>query len=150
VSLDILNILQLWPPFGGVGTTTPTATSYTMTGPSSGYVGFGSDFLVTLGPGLVGTVTIVPSSPGLTGTFTPSSLVLTNTVRSGTLSFEPDDEGSGSIRVADDAGLADPADLDFTVTTLAPSGGGVNPVHVLKPAPLWRHGRLSDWRRPRG
>lgn len=98
---------------GGAG---GAATSYTLTGPSSGGVGVAStNFTVT--PNGTSTATVTPASSG-SGTFTPSSVTFDGTNAAKTFTYTPAST-SGSphtISVANDGGLANPTSLTYTVS----------------------------------
>jgi hypothetical protein len=124
VSLDLLDILQLSPPFGGAGSGLPVVTSYRLAGPSSGFVGLSSDaFVVTLGYGfLAAPVTITPNDSSAGGSFAPSSVTLTDSIRSASFAYVAASPGDDTIGTTDDGGLSDPASLPYAALAL-PSGG---------------------------
>lgn len=101
-------------------------TSYTLTGPSTGTVGFSAGpFTVTLGTGtLASPVTVTPSAGGGGGTFAPSSVVLSDTARSASFDYIPASAGAKTISVSDTGGLTDPSSLSFTAAAApAPATG---------------------------
>jgi hypothetical protein len=95
-------------------------TVYTLSGPATGEVDSPStNFTVTLGSGVVtGTIRITPAASAGTGTFDPTFLDLTQTVRSGTFTFTPTSVGARTITVTDDTGLTDPAGVAYTATAV--------------------------------
>jgi len=97
----------------------PTSvTTYTLTGPSTCIVGqASSNFTATLGSGtLSGAVVITPSVGAGGGTFIPSSVSLTDAIRSATFTYTAASAGSKTISLSDDAGLTDPAALSVTAS----------------------------------
>lgn len=93
------------------------ATSYTLTGPSSGYVGMASSgFTVTPNGTLTGTIT--PSDSGGGGTFSPSSLTWTGNNSAKTFTYTPGSAGTKTISTTNSASLADASSLTYTASTV--------------------------------
>lgn len=106
------------------------ATTYTLSGPSSGAISTASsNFTVALiGGGVASPVTVTPSSGGGGGTFTPVSVTLTTASPSATFTYTPASYGAKTISVTNSGSLIDPANLTFTslastYTLSGPSGG---------------------------
>ncbi len=112
--------------------TTPTATSFTLTGPSSGLINVAStNFTITPNDVYTGTITITPSGGGLSspivktfsGSATPQTFTITPTV-AGVVTLTPTNNGS----------LTNPSNLNYTgssptatsFTFTGPSTGTVN------------------------
>ncbi len=92
-------------------------TLYTLTGPSTGSAGSPStNFTVTLGSGaLAGTIVITPHDGGSGGTFQPTSISLTNTVRSGTFTVN-EAAGTFSISTTNSASLTNPSPIAYVAS----------------------------------
>lgn len=116
------NILVFGLGVGGGTEPEPVAT-YSLTGMASGFVGFPAGFEVALGFGsLDDPVVITPSSTG--GTFSPTSVTLTDEDRSGTFTFTPSLAGYRTISVSNDGGLTNPTSLDFQAVPTPSLGDG--------------------------
>jgi hypothetical protein len=112
----------------------PTALSYTsilfaytLTGPIAGDVAAAStNFTVALAAGVSvsGTVTITPhdAGTGTAGTFTPTTVALTNAAPSATFTYTPGSTGTKTISTTNSSTLVDPASLSYNATA---------PVHLL-------------------
>jgi len=120
--------VNVWRP-GQVGNT--TATYYTLTAPNPSATGIGipsGSFTVALPNGrfVSSAVTVTPNDGGAGGTFTPSSLVLSNASPTATFTYTPTETGSITIGATDNGGLNNPAAVTFTaqslVTTYSLSG----------------------------
>lgn len=94
-------------------------TTYTLAGPSTCTVGqASSNFTATLGTGvLTGTVVITPSAGAGGGTFSPSSVSLTDATRSATFTYTAASAGSKTIATTNDGGLTNPTSLSVTAST---------------------------------
>jgi hypothetical protein len=109
----------------GDRTFTCVATTYTLTGPSTGSPGVPStNFTVALPAGGVvpATVTVMPGDGGGGGTFTPTTVNLTTAAPSATFTYTPASTGAKTISATNNGGLANPAPLTYTATS---------PVHLL-------------------
>jgi hypothetical protein len=115
------------------GSTSGPATTYTLTGPSSGTVNVAStNFTVTPNETFTGTIT--PSASAGSGTFTPSSLTWSGTSDAKTFTFTPSTLGARTISTTDDGGLTDPASLVYTAIT--PPEPGANSSALWRKPPL--------------
>jgi hypothetical protein len=102
------------------------ATTYALSGPSSGTVGVPStNFTVQLPTGstVIGIVTVTPSDGGAGGTFTPTSVGLTTAAPSATFTYTPVSAGAKTISVTNDGGLTNPANLTYTAVAVGLSDG---------------------------
>ena len=135
-------------PVTVVATTAKVAT-YTLSAPSAGDVTMASaPFTVTLGPGAIsGVVVVTPSASNGDGTFSPPSVVLTNSSRSATFTYTPTLWGQRSIAVTNNRGLADPGTAPF-VGRVDLGSSGTAPGGNETPSPggfnLLANGALSD------
>jgi len=105
-------VTQGFLPSGGGG----TATSYTLTGPSSVTPGVPSTFTIT--PNGTTTATVTPSIAGLTGVFSPSTITLNNTTPV-MFTFTPN--YLGTLSTTNSGGLSNPSPISLTE---GGSGGG--------------------------
>lgn len=98
-------------------TTNPAAaTSFTMTGPSSGLVSVTStNFTVTPNGPYTGTIT--PSDGGNGGTFTPSSLSYSSESTAKTFTYTPASTGVKTISASASPSLTPPSSISYTVTS---------------------------------
>jgi hypothetical protein len=88
--------------------------TYSLSGPTSGEVERGATFTITLGPGtLPGTVHFTPSASNGDGAFSPASIDLSDTVRSGSFTYTPTLWGARTIVTTNNGGLTNPAPLSF-------------------------------------
>ena len=81
--------------------------AYTVTGPASGEVRSTAVVRVTLGEAVhpARAVRFTPSDSSGDGVFTPASIDLSDSVRSGSFSYTPDRWGKRTITIANDGGL---------------------------------------------
>jgi hypothetical protein len=105
------------------------ATTYTLTGPASGLVSVAStDFTVALPAGstVAAPVTVTPGDGGVgtTGTFTPSTVILTTAAPSATFKYTPGSTGAKTVHTNNNRGLTDPAPLTYTATSPGMADGG--------------------------
>ncbi len=109
-------------------TKTAVAT-YTLSSPAAGAVTMASEpFTVTLGSGAIsGSVVVTPSASNGDGTFSPSSVVLTNSSRSATFTYTPTLWGQRSIQVTNNRGLANPAAASFVGRSMIFGSSGTAP-----------------------
>lgn len=98
------------------------ASSYTLTGPSSGVATVASSaFTVT--PNGTSTATVTPATTG-TGTFTPTSVTFDGTATAKTFTYTPA-SATGSphtISVTNNGGLTNPSSLSYTVNSALARG----------------------------
>jgi hypothetical protein len=98
---------------------TPVATSYTFTGPTSGNVNSASaNFTVTPNGNYTGTITITPSGTGSTG-LTAKVLTFSNSAVSQSFTIVPTVAGSITLTATNKGGLTNPARLTYTVISKA-------------------------------
>jgi hypothetical protein len=93
------------------------ATTYTLSGPSSGDVGAAStNFTVALvaGTSVPAPVTVTPSAGAGGGTFTPTTVNLTTGAPSATFTYMPASVGTKTVAVTNSGGLTDPTSLTYT------------------------------------
>jgi lysophospholipase L1-like esterase len=95
---------------------TVPATGITLTGPASGFLNQATtNFTVALDPSLgttTGDVTVTPATD-LTGTFTPTTVVLNTATQSATFTFTPDVIGTHEISITNDGSL-DTVEVEVT------------------------------------
>jgi lysophospholipase L1-like esterase len=99
-----------------------TATSYTMTGPTSGLINVAStDFTLTPNGNFTGVIT--PASDGA-GTFTPTSRTWSGDASAKTFTYTPTSVAGSphTISSSDDGGLTDPATIDYAVSSNLTAG----------------------------
>jgi hypothetical protein len=101
---------------GSLGALPPTAT--TLAGPTASTVGVPSaNFTVgTDNPIQSGTVVITPSDGGSGGSFSPTSITLSNSVATGTFTYTAASAGTYSISTANNASLSNPSSLSVTAS----------------------------------
>jgi len=98
--------------------TTVSAATYTMSGPSSGIINQASgNFTVT--PNGIYTGTITPSDGGAGGTFTPTSLAFAGTSVAQTFTYTPASTGTKTISVSSSPALIDPLSVSISVSSLS-------------------------------
>ena len=97
-----------------------TASSYTLTGPSTDTISSVSG-PYTVTPDGVYTGTITPSDDGAGGTFTPSSLVFANSSSPQTFTYTPASTGTLSISTTSSPSITDPGNLTLNVGS-SPAG----------------------------
>ena len=112
--------------YGAGAAVVPEVTAYTVSGPTSGKIGYeAGPFVVTLPEGLeldpYSEVEITLSDNGAGGTFSVASIVLDEADRTDSFLYTPAVKGAVLFSFTNDAGLDDADDHPFT----ARSGGGV-------------------------
>ena len=116
-SISLANDGGIANPTPVVYTATPAVTpslTWVAPSPSTGALGVASgNFTATLVNGAA-SVTVTPSS-SLAGTWAPSSRTLTPGAPAGTFTFTPSAAGSHSASLANNAGIAAPSALTYTV-----------------------------------
>jgi PKD repeat protein len=111
-------------PAPAVWTAQSLVTTYTVSGPASGTVASSSSFTVTLGAGwLNNPVAITPSASNGDGTFSPSSITLTNSNRSATFTYTPQLYDVRNIATTNNENLTDPAPTAFVSEVQLGSSG---------------------------
>ena len=113
-----------------------TASSVTLTGPTSGINGSTStNFTVGSDLPVTSSIVVTPNDNGGGGTFTPSTLIIGPEIPTATFTYTPASVGSKTISVANDGGLSNPSSITYTVmsntpaTTVSfsgPTGGSIN------------------------
>ena len=110
----------------GADSASNVASAYTLTGPSSGYVGIASsNFTVTPNGPPSGTVTVTPSDSSGGGSFSPSTVSFASGDPSAkTFTYTPGSAGAKTISTTNNGSLTDPSSLTYTATAaniVAPS-----------------------------
>ena len=91
--------------------TTPTATTFTITGPISGSVNVAStNFTITPDNPYTGTITITPSGGGLS---TPIVLTFSNSSSPQTFTITPTAQGTVTLVSTNDGSLTNPANISY-------------------------------------
>ena len=104
------------------------ATSYTLTGPSSGNVRSAStNFTVTPNAVYYGTITITPSGAGSTG-LSPTILTFNGSSAAQTFTITPLDSGVITLTGTNSNGLTDPATINYTANAVVPLAPTVSSV----------------------
>jgi hypothetical protein len=101
---------------------TSVASTYTLTGPSSGAVSVPStNFTVALPGGgvLLSAVTVTPNDAAAGGTFTPMTVALTTAAPSATFTYTPASTGAKTISTTNNGALTNPSSLTYTATAAA-------------------------------
>jgi hypothetical protein len=101
--------------------TAAPATSYTLTGPTTGQINAASDnFTVQPNGNYIGTIT--PHAATVTGTFSPSSLTWTGDSVAQEFSFTPTSgTGTATISTTSSPGLTDPSSRPYVVIPVGPA-----------------------------
>lgn len=99
-------------------TTAAPATATTLSGPSSGSVGSAStNFTVGANGAITGTVTVTPSDGGNGGTFSPTSVNISNGTPTAAFTYTAGSSGTKTISISDNGSLTDAAPLSYSATT---------------------------------
>jgi hypothetical protein len=103
------------PSLSYLVTAAPLASSYTLTGPATGYLSSAStNFTVT--PNALYTGTITPQVTGVTATVTPSSLSWTSSNAAKTFTITPTSgTGNATVSATSSPSLTDPTSLPYAV-----------------------------------
>lgn len=110
-------VMEKVPSYDAWQPNRPNATQYNFSGPSTGSNGVATaPFIVSLpnGQALPNPVVITPSTSG--GTFTPTSVRLTDSDRQATFTYTLVGTGAKTISVTNDRGLVDPASIVCTIS----------------------------------
>lgn len=105
------------PPYTAWNSNRAPASTYNFTGPTTGSNGVATaPFVVSLPVGvqLPNPVTITPSTSG--GTFTPTTVRLTDVDRTATFTYTLVGTGAKVIAVANDQGLTNPSSITCTIS----------------------------------
>ncbi len=115
IPISVTNDGGLANPASVTLTIASPVTTYTLTGPTSGDVAAASgNFTVTLGSGAIsGSLTFTPAASNGDGSFSPSSVTLTNSNRSATFTYSPTLYGSRTISTTNSGGLPNPSPVPF-------------------------------------
>ena len=90
---------------------------HSLSGPISGPSGVASsNFTVKLVPVITGTVVMTPNHGGSGGTFSPTSVSLTNASPIGTFTYTPSSKGTKKISITNNRGLFNPAGVAYVAT----------------------------------
>lgn len=109
---------------GGAGGASGDVTTLSLTGPDTGPVGaVSSTFTVAVSGPVATAIVVTPGSSSGGGTFVPASVTLTAAAPTATFTYTPTTAGTRAIGITNDRGLANPAGVSFTATTLT----GANP-----------------------
>ena len=109
-------------------------TTYTLSGPGSGTVASAATFTLTLGTGLLtNPVQITPSASNGDGTFSPTSITLTNTSRSATFTYTPTLYDVRNIVTTNNGNLSNPAPFAFIANSSATSYSLTSPNQTTGP-----------------
>lgn len=96
-----------------------SATSVTLTGPTSGLVSAASsNFTVGANGAITGTVVVTPSATG-GGSFSPTTVSINSGTPTGTFTYTPTSTGAKTISVTNNGGLSNPSNITYTVSTNA-------------------------------
>ena len=118
---------------GSPVTLTVSAAGYSLTGPTSGFVG--SALAYTLVPSAVVTDVITLSDGGVGGSFSPSSLILAGTSAPQTFSYTPSTAGTKTLTITSaDGGVVTASPVTLTVSAVGYSLTG--PTRGFVGAPL--------------
>lgn len=115
--VDPNRVMEKVAPYGDWRQHRPAASQYGMTGPTTGSNGVATaPFVISIPPGTVIPlpVTITPSTAG--GTFTPTTVRLTDVDRSASFTYTLSGTGAKTISVTNDRGLTDPASIVCTIS----------------------------------
>ena len=103
-----------------VAISAPTATAYTLTGPSSGNVNTSSaNFSVTPNNLYTGSITITPSGSGSAG-LSIKVITFTNSSATQTFTITPTVAGSITLTATNNGSLVNPSNLNYTVNATVP------------------------------
>ena len=99
----------------------PTATTFTLTGPSSGNIyAASSNFIVTPNDRYTGTITITPSGSGSTG-LSATTLTFSDSSTAQTFTITPQAAGSITLTPTNNGSLSNPSALTYTSNAIAPN-----------------------------
>jgi hypothetical protein len=102
--------------------TTVSATSVTVTGPTSGSIGAPStNFTATLDATSLSAVVVTPSDGGAGGTFTPASVTISAGTLSGTFTYTASSSGAKTITATNGSGLTNAGSVTYTVSSAPPT-----------------------------
>ena len=98
------------------------ATQITIDGPATSSFGSASsNFTVGADGSITGTITVTPDESAGTGTFTPTTVQISNASPTATFTYTGSSVGARDITTSDDGGLANTDVVAHTVNAVAPS-----------------------------
>jgi hypothetical protein len=98
----------------------PVPATVTMSGPSNGTINNpSSNFTVSVAGTINGTVTFTQNDGGRRGTFTPSSVSVSQSSPSKTFTYTASSAGSSLVAVSNNGGLVNPLPITFTASAPA-------------------------------
>jgi hypothetical protein len=112
--VDPNRVMEKVPAYGTWQSNRPVSSTYTFTGPTTGTNNVATaPYAVTIPAGtrVVDPIVFTPDSGGGGGTFTPSTVRLTDVDRVGTFTYTLVGTGSKTISVTNDRGLTNPASI---------------------------------------
>ncbi len=115
--VDPNKVMEAVPRYEHWQSNRPFASTYNFSGPSTGSNGVATaPFTVRIPDGVnISTpVTITPSTAG--GTFTPTTVRLTDADRAATFTYTLSGTGAKTIAVTNNQGLSDPASIVCTIS----------------------------------
>ncbi len=137
ITISVTNNGGLSNPVPVTLTAQSAVKTYTLSGPGSGTVLSPANFTVALGTGwLYNPVVITPSASNGDGTFSPSSITLTNTNRSAVFTYTPRLYDQRDIVTTNNGGMTDPTAVTF-VSDVQLGSSGTAPSGDQAPRP-WR------------
>ena len=111
------SVMEKVPSYDAWQSNRANASQYNMSGPTTGSNGVATaPFIISLpaGVALPLPVTITPSTAG--GTFTPTTVRLTDSDRQASFTYTLSGTGAKTISVTNDRGLTDPASIVCTIS----------------------------------
>lgn len=117
--VDPNKVMEAVPRYEHWQSNRPYAATYTYTGPTTGSNGVATaPFTVTIpaGTNISEPVTITPDSGGGGGTFTPTTVRLTDADRQASFTYTLSGTGAKTIGVTNNRGLTNPASIVCTIS----------------------------------
>jgi len=106
------------PPTAQYAVTYPNATSYTLTGPTSGQVNQAStNFTVAFPAHTTGVTVTITLHDSLTGSFNPTTINLSSSITSATFTVTPTVTGTHAITTTNNASLSDPSGINYVASS---------------------------------
>jgi len=94
------------------------ATAITLEGPTAGVTGSpSSNFTVGADGAITGTVVVTPASSPAEGTFSPTTVSISEASPTGTFTYSAASDGTKTISVTNNGGLSNPTSISYTATT---------------------------------
>lgn len=95
-----------------------SATSITLTGPTTCTVGVASsNFSIGANGAITGTVVVTPSDGGGGGTFTPTTVSISSGTPTGTFTYTPASAGTKTISVTNNGSLTNPSSISLVASS---------------------------------